>query len=400
MLFATAWKEITLLLRDMHALAVLFLMPLVFVVIMSLAMPDDSAEQSAPALRGALFVPADSLYNRTLVHYLRASEQPVQWQAMDNDLAALQQALRERRLDVLLVLPAQADGQPLEQTDSRLLLAPHVDTRQRVLVQAMVQGNLGKVRLFMFLKDARGASGDEALAAVRAQAEATTAKDRLQHDYLFAGQPRATPTAVQQSVPAWLVFGMFFVLIPLSSTMIIELQQGTLRRLQSMNVAAGALLGGKLLPYFFINQLQFVLMLAAGLWLIPLLGGTALVINGSFAALALVSAACSVAALGFAMLLSVLARSTEQATALGGAANIILAAIGGIMIPKHVMPPLMQQVADVSPMSWALDGFLQVILYGGGLADVLLPVAALLAFAAAGFTIAVRQFKKRSGYYG
>lgn len=98
------------------------------------------------------------------------------------------------------------------------------------------------------------------------------------------------------------------------------------------------------------------------------------------------------------MLISVTVKSTEQATALGGAANIILAAIGGIMIPKFIMPPAMQTFANISPMSWALDGFLAVILYGNSWLTVLPYVAALLFFAIISFTLAVMRFKQLSSY--
>jgi ABC-2 type transport system permease protein len=55
---------------------------------------------------------------------------------------------------------------------------------------------------------------------------------------------------------------------------------------------------------------------------------------------------------------------------LGGTGNIILAALGGIMIPKFVMPAAMQHIANWSPMSWGLEGFLDVLLRSGSLADI------------------------------
>ena len=399
MILATACKEFVLLLRDVHALAVLFLMPLVFVVVMSLAMPDPSTDRFSP-LQGAFYQPAESLYTQTLAYYLQ-SDASVSWQQGAGDsLTSMQAALRAGELDFVLVLPGQADGQALEQTQSVLYLAPGINPQQLAVLEAMIRGNLGKTRLFMFLRDVQGVEGHEALQDLRKEAEITTGQDKLQHEYLFRGQGYGIPSAVQQSVPAWLVFGMFFVLIPLSATMIVELQQGTLRRLLSMNVSPARFLTGKLLPYFVINQLQLLLMLGCGLFLIPALGGSQLVIHGPFAAIVAMSAVCSMAALGFAMLISVSVRSTEQATALGGAANIILAAVGGIMIPKFVMPEAMQLLANISPMSWALDGFLEVILFGGSFGDIAGYMAVLLLFAGFSFLLAVIKFKKLSGYYG
>src|SRR5690554_285041 len=396
MFLATIRKEILLLLRDVHALAVLFLMPLVFVVIMSLAMPDASKSPS-PLLSVAVVNETPSVYSHALSDYLLATP-AIAWKTDALSLADWQQQLKDKTLDAIIVLPQQQDDAHFDTTLTHVYLAPSMNAQSRQLFDGVIKAALGKTRLLMILLELNGAQSAEESIQLQQQAEQTTLKDSLEHHYVFSHTEQATPNAVQQSVPAWLVFGMFFVLIPLSATTIVELQQGTLRRLHSMNVSASQFLLGKLVPYFIINQLQLLLMLACGRFLIPLLGGDALVINGTLSALFLVSAACSLAALGFAMLISVLVKSTEQATALGGAANIILAAIGGIMIPKFIMPPVMQAVANISPMSWALDGFLAVILYGNTWLAVLPYVTALLFFAIISFTLAVMRFKQLSSY--
>jgi ABC-2 type transport system permease protein len=60
--------------------------------------------------------------------------------------------------------------------------------------------------------------------------------------------------------------------------------------------------------------------------------------------------------------------SSEQATIFTGAANLLMAALGGIMVPRFLMPPLMQSLSACSPMAWGLDGFLDVFLRQGGVA--------------------------------
>src|SRR6267154_3676759 len=68
---------------------------------------------------------------------------------------------------------------------------------------------------------------------------------------------------------------------------------------------------------------------------------------------------------------------------------ILAAAVGGIMVPRFVMPEAMQKLSEVSPMAWALDAFHAVILRGGGAADIAAPCAKLLALAAALFAAAL-----------
>ena len=135
-------------------------------------------------------------------------------------------------------------------------------------------------------------------------------------------------------------------------------------------------------------------MLAVGVWLVPALGGDRLGLGNSLAGLWLIATALSFAAIAFGLLIAVVARSAVQATTLGGVANLVLGAVGGVMVPKLVMPPAMQLASGVSPMSWALEGCWDILLRGGGVADVLPESAALAAFALVAFTLATLLFPR------
>jgi ABC-2 type transport system permease protein len=87
-----------------------------------------------------------------------------------------------------------------------------------------------------------------------------------------------------------------------------------------------------------------------------------------------------VAALGYGILIAVIARTTDQAATLGGVGNILLAALGGVMVPRFVMPATMQKIAEMSPMAWGLDGFLDIFLRNGNVQDVLPEAGSLLLF--------------------
>src|SRR6266545_1050864 len=57
---------------------------------------------------------------------------------------------------------------------------------------------------------------------------------RLTEEVAFNSRLLKRPTAAQQNVPAWALFGMFFIVVPLSGSLIRERQTGTLRRLMTM----------------------------------------------------------------------------------------------------------------------------------------------------------------------
>jgi ABC-2 type transport system permease protein len=153
----------------------------------------------------------------------------------------------------------------------------------------------------------------------------------------------------------------------------------------------------KALPYLAINGLQAALMLAVGVWLMPLLGGDALSLAGiHWGALMLVLLGVSMAAISMALALASLVRTHAQASTVGPVVNILMAAIGGVMVPKFVMPDVMQRLAEYSPMNWGLEGMLAVMLRGGDIAAVLQPTAKLAGFAAAMVIIAVLFFRRRA----
>jgi ABC-2 type transport system permease protein len=183
----------------------------------------------------------------------------------------------------------------------------------------------------------------------------------------------------------------------MSALFIVERRDGTLARLASQQVPFSLLLAGKIGPYFAINLLQTALMLAAGVTLVPWLGGEALVLPPRWDLLAAVAACTSMAAIGWGLLVAVLARTLEQATVIGGVGNILAAAIGGIMVPRFVMPPAMQDLAELSPMAWALDAFHAVILRQGVAADIAAPCLKLVVLAAALTGAALWIHQRRRG---
>lgn len=130
-------------------------------------------------------------------------------------------------------------------------------------------------------------------------------------------------------------------------------------------------------------------MIALGYWVLPMLAMPAFSLNGEWWHYAVLSAAVSLSALGYGLLISVIARTTEQAVVLGGGGIIIMAAIGGIMVPTYVMPEIMQKIAQFSPMGWALTAFQQLLLNQATLMQIQPELWLLTGFGAAMLLIAV-----------
>lgn len=367
MLIALVRKELRALRRDWHGLAALFLMPAAFILIMSLALQDVMRPDAGTALRWAVADADDTPRSRELIAAMPGAAE----RRLSPDEARA--ALAERRIDAYVLVDAGYADSGYTQP---AVLTVHADVAAPASLLEQLRGDWERAVAGAVL--ARMTASVPALAALASpsQMQALTQVQRVRSSY---DSPR-TLTSVQQSVPAWLVFAMFFVVLPLSNIVITERRLGTLDRLRSLGVTPPMVLASKLAPFFAIHLLQFGAMLAVGRWLVPLAGGDALALDVSLSALLLMAAATSVAALGLALLIAALARTTDQATLAGAFVNIIFGAVGGVMVPRQVMPAALQPWTDLSPMAWGLQGLLDVFARGAGLGAVLPAALTLTAF--------------------
>ena len=149
------------------------------------------------------------------------------------------------------------------------------------------------------------------------------------------------------------------------------------------------------IDYYILNQIQVILMIAVGIYLVPLLGGDSLVVNGNLFLIFIVSSAISFAAISFAMLISSVSKTTQEATSIGGLSNIVLAALGGVMVPKVVMPLFMQEITAYSPMNWGLESFLEVFVLGGGFSSIASNILYLVIFGTTCLLVSYIFLKRR-----
>ncbi len=194
------------------------------------------------------------------------------------------------------------------------------------------------------------------------------------------GDSAIRPNAVQQNIPAWSLFGMFFIVVPLSAALLRERQEGTLRRLLTMPVSYWALLAGKTMAYIAICMVQFCLMLLVGKFILPLFGTPVFKLGDQVAVVFLLAFCAALAATGYGLLIGTLARSYDQAAMFGAVSVVIAAALGGVMVPVYVMPKGMQLISQFSPLAWGLEGFLELFARGGGVRDIWPNLSALCGF--------------------
>ncbi len=386
-------KEFTLVLKDIHALLVLFIMPMAFILVMSLALPDTETNGDKDRPKIGL------VFQHLQDSQLPASQELTRLPGFNTQEVINIKNMREKiindQLIAMIVVPENfiqllQKNEPVE-NNLEVYYSPSTPSQLRFLLMASIRQVIALWQLEKKLKSKVSDSfmqqglKDKFLGiSLISEHELSTGVEKVE---------AKQPSSVQQSVPAWLIFSMFFVVIPLSTTFIVEKQHGTLQRLKTLPIADGYFLFGKIIPYIIINLIQTVLMFLVGIYLVPAAGGQALQLSDNAWLLIPMSMSISILAISVAMLIAVRVNTTDQATTIGGVSNLLLAAVGGVMVPTYVMPEAMKNISGYSPMNWGLEGFLTVLLREGSFVDILPEMIKLLCLSAVCLFFAVVSYK-------
>jgi ABC-2 type transport system permease protein len=210
-------------------------------------------------------------------------------------------------------------------------------------------------------------------------------------------QETIKPTVVQNNVPAFALFAMFFIVIPLSGSLITEKNEGAYNRLRTLPISYFTILSSKTVVYVIVCLLQLLMMMAVGIWFFPAVFGMPALQTGNHVGLILVSAlASALAAVGFGMLIGTLSHTIGQAAMFGSLFVVILSILGGIFIPVYLMPAPLQAVSIISPIRWGLDSFLDIFVRKATFAAVLPNICRLIVFFVLVQFISLFSFVKRN----
>jgi len=188
---------------------------------------------------------------------------------------------------------------------------------------------------------------------------------------------RNIPNASQHNVPAWTIFAMFFVVMSLGGSIVREKLSGSFMRLKSLPTNYYVALLSKQMTYLAVTLLQAAVIFGIGVWLFPYMGLPALNLPADWSGLFFVSLICGWCAVSYAMCIGVFAQTQEQANGFGAVSIVILAAIGGLMVPSFAMPDSFRIAMKMSPLHWCLEAYYGLFLEGGKLKDVFISIIPL-----------------------
>ena len=185
--------------------------------------------------------------------------------------------------------------------------------------------------------------------------------------------------------------GVMFLLFTASGAagaLLDETESGTLDRVLSSRVTMTTLMLGKLTFNSLLAFAQLVLMFLWG-WAVFRLD-----LWSHIPGFIVMGVSSAVAVAAFGILLASICRSRAQLGALSTLVILVMSSVGGSMFPRFLMPEAMQKAGLLTINAWAIDGFTKVFWRDEPVSHLWLQVAVLLATAVLLFGIARRAARR------
>ena len=315
-------------------------------------------------------------------------------------LATAEAEFSQRRVSAVLVIPAAFDVPQLTAGAAELELRQQPNNLNAVIAYRAVTAVIGRIGSAAEIAErstaeaerirpfetaaARQAHFDASLAAAqdlltqspaRIAVVAGAAKDQIEYD------------AAASSSAGQMITWVFIPLLGISAMFAYERQKGTLRRLLTTPTRRPTYLLGTISGQVAAALVQMLLLVGFGAIVLRLDWGQ------SPAALAAMLLTSALAAAALGTTLGTIVKTEAQAGGLSMMLGMVMALLGGCWYPIELFPPFVQTAAKVLPTTWAMQGMLDILLRGEGLAGVLLPATVLVGFAAVFFVIGVWRFR-------
>ncbi len=253
----------------------------------------------------------------------------------------------------------------------------------RSIVEAAIAEQAAVIRAARFATGATDADQATALKTARlVQGSIATIGTEFEGGASGGGGSLLDVGAAQQ-----LLLFMFLTALTSSTALIQSRRLGVSHRMLSTPTSAGTIIGGETLGRFLVVMVQGVfIVVAAGLlfdveWGDPVAG-------------ALVVTAFALTGTGAGMLLGSTFSNEQQAGGFAIFGALMLAALGGSMIPLEIFPDTMVTVAHFTPHAWGNDAFATLIRHSGGIADIATELTVLTAYGLALVALSSAVFRR------
>lgn len=410
--FEIAGKDLLILLKDRGMLVQLFVLPLIFIVVLTGALSAVTGEQDQDTRVRLVVVNLDDgeMAQRFMTELDGAEDVRVEPYAYEEAMALLS----ERKLSRVLVIPPDFSADLDADRVATLELINHPDANLdqteavRLVIEDEVQDLTLQYQVLASLEQMTALEVDapeecRAFTSERTAAQAQAQFDRLRTRQLIGvtlhvpqsaeRETTGSSEAVQLAVPGFAVLFVFLTAQTTARSIYEEKQLGSFQRLVAAPVSKAALLTGKILPNFLVAFTQTVVIFAFGLIGLRLMGLQPLSLGNAPGAVLLVGVMTALCSSSLGILIAALARTENQ---IGGLSSLILwgaGILGGSFVPLSILERFLGSLPRVVPHYWANRAFGNLLIRRLGPASVTTELGALLAFTVLFFVIGVWRFR-------
>ncbi len=201
-----------------------------------------------------------------------------------------------------------------------------------------------------------------------------------------AGQIAKLNSKWDISFPQAMIWGVLGCVAGFAISIAKERTQGTMTRLRVAPVSKFEIIAGKALACFITVVLVIVTLTVLGV----LLGMQ----PKSYPLLVLAAISVSVCFVGIMMFLSVIGTTEQAVGGSGWAINMVMAMLGGGMIPVMFMPAFMKSLSNLSPVKWGILSLEGAIWREFSFAEMVMPCLILIGVGIIGMSIGTLIFRR------
>jgi len=408
-ILSVAWKELQVIVKDRGALAVLFLMPLIFTAIQGGGNLAASEEGDDPAvLFDVCLVNEDSgLFGMEVVKAIEGIKELNV--TLYDTVAEAEERVAQGEVAAVIVIPSDFSAKIDVYTPTAIEVI--VDPAQPMgasIVSGIMNQVVAEVTIWgevqygvRTILDESGVLAD-ANAEVRRAVEAQNlgvimtqlsemrrnpAIAVVSEDLEGAQVEGALTRFVTRIFAGYTVMFIFFIVGTSATSLLKEREAGTLRRLLAAPIPRGAVIAGMMLAYMVLACLQVVVIfgVATLFFQVPL--------GNSPVALLVLTLSVALVATALGMMVAALVRTAQQADNMGVVMGIVLAGVGGAITLGPGTSTRVPVLANLTPHAYAVDGYYSLMAENGNLGQILPEIGILLAMSVVFFLIAMRRFK-------
>ncbi|HNT24005.1 MAG TPA: ABC transporter permease [Anaerolineales bacterium] len=387
-----AIKDLTQVLQQKKSALFLLIMPLLFTWLMGLFFSqNENQDQRLPV---GLVLLDNSALSPHLQTLLNDSDTIRPVTPNQNDTAFLEEQVRSQKLAAVVIMPSGYSQSAMGGKTPQLTVIVDRNTPAGQVadrsIQLAITRLLGAVQAASLSAEAQPATfeSDAARQAflLNAVDSAITAwlQPRARVELQAAGKVAASrPGGFTQSSSGMLVFFSTIGMITPGYILLSERRSRTLKRMMTTNLVRGEIIAGHALAMFMICFVQVLLLTVFGQWVIG--------VNywHSPGATILMCATLALWSTSLGLLISTLARDENQVALLVLGSTLIFGLLGGAFFPLDIADKTFATIGHLMPSAWAIDGFQNILLQGGGIGSVLPAAGVLLVYAAAVFALSV-----------